>query len=185
MYEHRQWADILLIAPMSADLMSKIACGISDTLLLSVVRAWHLKKKPIVVCPAMNTEMFRHPTTESALQTFQTWGYKIVRPVSKLLACNEEGEGALADVSTIVDLAVEYCSAVNISSQEHVEFLENYFKEQEICSGSSAGAIVELKENDTVRQSSRGLFCLASNMLLFVAIGGLGIAATLDDTMNV
>ena len=142
----RQWADILLIAPMSADLMSKAAFGVSDTVVLSVIRAWKMKDKPIIACPAMNTEMFRHPTTQSALKTFQEWGYRIVSPVSKVLACNEEGEGALADVSTILDLVTECCSAVNIAKQEYIEFLEKYFSEHTRCCCESITPEVVVEE---------------------------------------
>ena len=56
------WADIVLVAPASADVIAKINAGISDTLLLSVLRAWNFKK-PCILCPAMNTMMWEHPVT--------------------------------------------------------------------------------------------------------------------------
>ena len=56
------WADIVLVAPASADIIAKINAGISDTLLLSVLRAWNFKK-PCIICPAMNTMMWEHPIT--------------------------------------------------------------------------------------------------------------------------
>lgn len=56
------WADIVLVAPASADIIAKINAGISDTLLLSVLRAWNFKK-PCILCPAMNTMMWEHPIT--------------------------------------------------------------------------------------------------------------------------
>lgn len=56
------WADIVLVAPASADIIAKISLGIADTLLLSVLRAWDFTK-PRILCPAMNTMMWNHPVT--------------------------------------------------------------------------------------------------------------------------
>mgnify|MGYP000908383990 CR=1 FL=1 len=60
--ELRKWADILLIAPMSANTLAKVAQGLSDNLVTCVARAWDVSK-PFVVCPAMNTQMWVHPLT--------------------------------------------------------------------------------------------------------------------------
>lgn len=57
-----QWADLVLLAPASADILAKIKSGISDTLLLSTLRAWNFQK-PCIFCPAMNTMMWEHPVT--------------------------------------------------------------------------------------------------------------------------
>ena len=94
--ELRNWADALLIAPMSADALAKLATGQADSLLLSVARAWDFSR-PFVVAPAMNTLMLQHPVTDEHLHRLQTWGVKVVPPVSKELACGDTGLGALAD----------------------------------------------------------------------------------------
>lgn len=60
------WADIVIVAPASADIIAKINAGISDTLLLSVLRAWDLQK-PCILCPAMNTMMWEHPITGNTI----------------------------------------------------------------------------------------------------------------------
>ena len=105
--ELRRWADILVVAPASADFLSKSSCGISDNLLLCVMRAWDLKK-PCVLCPAMNTHMWYHPSTEMSISTLSKWGIDIVVPVEKILACNEIGNGALAPIETIVSSVEKY-----------------------------------------------------------------------------
>mmetsp|Transcript_14284 Transcript_14284/g.14382 ORF Transcript_14284/g.14382 Transcript_14284/m.14382 type:complete len:271 (-) Transcript_14284:61-873(-) len=102
--ELRRWADLILVAPASADILAKIAAGISDTLLLSVLRALDLKSKPCVICPAMNTFMWDHPSTEMACRILERWGWIIVNPAVKLLACNDQGKGALASVSDIIHI---------------------------------------------------------------------------------
>lgn len=92
--------DMILVAPASADLIAKASLGISDNLVLSIMRAWNYSK-PCLVCPAMNTMMWEHPATQNSLQVLTRWGWKVVHPMTKVLACKEEGQGALAAVSTI------------------------------------------------------------------------------------
>ena len=58
---------------------------------------------PIIVCPAMNTIMWEHPITAQHLNKLQTWGYTIVDPISKILACGDQGKGAMATIEQIVD----------------------------------------------------------------------------------
>jgi phosphopantothenoylcysteine decarboxylase len=100
--ELRRWADLVLVAPASADVLAKASQGISDSLFLSVLRAWDFSK-PCVYCPAMNTVMWDHPATNTAIQLLRSWGCRFVGPTVKLLACNERGNGALAPVSDIID----------------------------------------------------------------------------------
>lgn len=89
---------LLIIA--SADFISKMANGICDDLASSLYRAWH-RANPIILAPAMNTHMWEHPVTEEQIFKLISWGIKIVYPVSKKLACGDEGMGALADIYDI------------------------------------------------------------------------------------
>ena len=72
--EQRAWADLFLIAPLSANTLSKLATGACDNLLTCVARAWDFDK-PILVAPAMNTHMWTHPVTSGQLETLGAWGY--------------------------------------------------------------------------------------------------------------
>ncbi|KAH3765103.1 phosphopantothenoylcysteine decarboxylase [Pelomyxa schiedti] len=99
--ELRKWADVMVVAPLSANTLAKLATGICDNLVTSVARAWDFKK-PFLVAPAMNTVMWNHPFTHPQLETLKTLGIQVIPPVSKMLACGEMGEGGLADISTIV-----------------------------------------------------------------------------------
>lgn len=99
--ELRRWADILLLAPASANTMAKAAAGIADSLMLSVIRAWDFEK-PAILCPAMNTVMWNQRATSSSLSTLEFWGWSAVCPVVKTLACNENGNGALANLDDII-----------------------------------------------------------------------------------
>jgi phosphopantothenoylcysteine decarboxylase len=91
-----------VIAPCSANTMAKIANGICDNLLTSVARAWDFQR-PFIVAPAMNTQMWEHPVTKEHTQKLYDWGIKLVEPQSKMLACNTEGIGALAEIDSIVE----------------------------------------------------------------------------------
>ncbi|RDA87781.1 hypothetical protein CP532_2440 [Ophiocordyceps camponoti-leonardi (nom. inval.)] len=115
--ELRRWADVLVVSPLSANTMAKMVAGICDNLLLSVIRAWDsdgsidgVRKKIVVAC-AMNTAMWRHPVTASHLRTLEEdWGgesgwVEVLRPVSKTLACNDVGDGAMVSWETIVAVA--------------------------------------------------------------------------------
>eukprot|EP00761_Pharyngomonas_kirbyi_P001511 gb/GECH01001515.1/.p1 GENE.gb/GECH01001515.1/~~gb/GECH01001515.1/.p1 ORF type:complete len:184 (+),score=33.79 gb/GECH01001515.1/:1-552(+) len=99
--ELRKWADIMLIAPLSANTLAKMAAGICDNLLTCVCRAWDYNK-PLIVAPAMNTMMWEHPFTEMHLKTIKELGIIVISPVSKTLICGDSGIGAMASVDHIV-----------------------------------------------------------------------------------
>ncbi|CAF1534775.1 unnamed protein product [Rotaria magnacalcarata] len=101
----RDWADILLIAPLGANTLAKLAVGLCDNLLTNIVRAWDLKKrKPLIIAPAMNTAMFEHPLTRQHLETLtNTFGYIEIPCVEKTLMCGQIGIGGMASVETIAE----------------------------------------------------------------------------------
>lgn len=101
--ELRKWADLFLIAPLSANTLSKLANGLCDNLVTSVARAWDMSR-PVVVAPAMNTQMWLHPFTSKHIKEIQGIGYEVIEPIVKLLACGDTGQGALAKVDTIVEI---------------------------------------------------------------------------------
>lgn len=118
--ELRRWADILVVAPLSANSMAKMTAGLADSLLLSIVRAWDTtgkiegsRKKRIVLAPAMNTAMWRHPVTRKQIRTLEEeWvvdeehdGWiELLMPVEKTLACGDAGNGAMREWSEIVSV---------------------------------------------------------------------------------
>ncbi|KAF8487063.1 flavoprotein [Russula ochroleuca] len=105
--ELRRWADIVLIAPCSANTLAKIATGICDNLVTSLLRAL-APTTPTYVYPAMNTLMYEHPLTAQHLRTIrEVIGYHVVGPVSKGLACGDVGVGAMVEWRDIVSSVVE------------------------------------------------------------------------------
>ncbi len=94
-----QRADAVLLAPVTANLLARLAHGLADDMLTSTVLACRC---PILVAPAMNTRMWEHPATQRNLAAVQALGYEIVPPESGWLACRERGPGRMADVAVIV-----------------------------------------------------------------------------------
>jgi phosphopantothenoylcysteine decarboxylase len=122
--ELRRWADVLVIAPLDANTLAKLALGMCDNCLTCVWRAWD-RARPVVLAPAMNTLMWEHPATfrhlrqvasdlgaeppdSLALAETCEWinanapTLRIVSPISKRLACDDVGVGAMAEVEEIV-----------------------------------------------------------------------------------
>lgn len=99
--ELRRWADLFLIAPVSANTLAKLAGGLCDNLLTCVARAWELGKKPLLFAPAMNTAMWEHPATAQHVATLEGWGARSIPPVAKVLICGDTGVGAMAPVDGI------------------------------------------------------------------------------------
>jgi phosphopantothenoylcysteine decarboxylase/phosphopantothenate--cysteine ligase len=87
-------ADAILIAPASTHTLARLAHGLADDLLSVVALA---TRAPVLVCPAMNSQMYLHPATRANLETLRGYGYHVLEPASGLLACREEGQGRLAE----------------------------------------------------------------------------------------
>ena len=89
-----RWADIILIAPATANTISKLAQGTTDDLASTVVLA---SDKNIILAPAMNVRMWEHPTTKMNLEKLKEFGYKVIGPEIGDMACGEYGEGKMSD----------------------------------------------------------------------------------------
>ncbi|KAK2459638.1 hypothetical protein APHAL10511_008283 [Amanita phalloides] len=105
--ELRRWADIVLVAPCSANTLSKIANGLCDNLVTSLLRAL-APTTPTYIFPAMNTLMYEHPLTAEHLRTIrEVIRYNVVGPIGKNLACGDVGLGAMTEWRDIVKIVVD------------------------------------------------------------------------------
>ena len=91
-------ADLILIAPATANIIAKLSAGIADDMLTTTVLA---AKCPILVAPAMNTNMYEHITVRNNLEKLSFYGYEIIEAASGRLACGDVGKGKLADIEVL------------------------------------------------------------------------------------
>jgi phosphopantothenoylcysteine decarboxylase len=133
----RQWADLLIVAPLDANTLAKFALGLSDNLLTCLFRAWDFTR-PVILAPAMNTLMWQSPVTlrhlgqlladrgegqpelldigmlDSADAVFARHAPRLVLvpPQAKRLACGDVGVGAMAEVATLAETVRQWANAV-------------------------------------------------------------------------
>lgn len=96
-----QKADLMLIAPATANIIGKVANGISDDMLSTTIMA--ASKAKVIFAPAMNTQMYKNKIVQSNIEKLKNFGYEFIEPASGRLACGDVGVGKLADVNTIVE----------------------------------------------------------------------------------
>ncbi|MFH0855566.1 MAG: flavoprotein [Candidatus Omnitrophota bacterium] len=92
-------ADLILVAPATANIIAKIAGGICDDLLTCVICA---SKAPVLIAPSMNENMYKNKVTQANAGKLKSLGYKLIEPGSGKLACGDVGVGCLANVEEII-----------------------------------------------------------------------------------
>ena len=100
-----RWADLVVIAPATANTISKLAQGTTDDLASTVVLA---SDKDIILAPAMNVRMWEHPTTKANIKKLKEFGYKLIGPEVGDMACGEYGEGKMSDPLVIAEEIDKY-----------------------------------------------------------------------------
>lgn len=99
------WADVFVVAPATANIIAKMACGIADDLLSTTLLA---AQAPIIVCPAMNTGMYENNATQENMAKLQQWGVTIMPPAVGMLACGVAGPGRLPEPQQIVEFINDF-----------------------------------------------------------------------------
>jgi len=112
--ELAQKAQLIVIAPATANIIGKIANGIADDLLSTLVMA---AVSPVAIAPAMNVHMYRNPVLQKNLERLRSFGYHIIEPAEGILACGDRGPGRLPE------------------PPELVEWIERFFEKQQDLSG--------------------------------------------------
>ena len=100
-----RWSDLILVAPATANTISKLSTGSSDDLASTVILA---SNKDVFLVPAMNVRMWEHPSTKENLQKLRIFGYTIVGPEIGDMACGEYGEGKMTEPLNIINYVDEY-----------------------------------------------------------------------------
>lgn len=94
-----RWADLILVAPASANFLARLANGMADDLLTTLCLA---TKAPVHLAPAMNTNMWNHKATQANIEKLRDYGYQIIEPDSGDLACGDIGVGRLPDIDVLI-----------------------------------------------------------------------------------
>ncbi|HTB34396.1 MAG TPA: bifunctional phosphopantothenoylcysteine decarboxylase/phosphopantothenate--cysteine ligase CoaBC, partial [bacterium] len=109
-------ADAFVIVAATADLLAKLALGIADDFVSTCGLVYH--PKPLLLAPAMNTAMLRHPTVRQNLETLISRGARVLDPSAGLLACGDIGDGKLVDAAVIADAAWAQASHASLSAAQ-------------------------------------------------------------------
>lgn len=130
------FADLVLIAPATANVIGRIASGLADDLLTTVVMA---TKAPVLICPAMNSRMYENPLVTQNIRKLADLGYHFVEPGYGELACKTTGYGRLADLNEIVEEAASILTVKDLTGEcvlvtagptrepfDPVRFISNY-----------------------------------------------------------
>lgn len=112
--ELARWADLVIIAPATANLLARINAGMADELITTTCLA---TEAPIALCPAMNQQMYRNAATQANLASLQGRGYTLWGPASGSQACGEVGPGRMLEPLEIAELATDFFATKDVSSQ--------------------------------------------------------------------
>ena len=100
-------ADVVLVAPASANVIGKIACGIADDMLTTTVMACKCKK---IIAPAMNTQMYENPIVQDNIRRLKEFDYEVITPDSGYLACGDIGAGKMPSEETLLQYILRECA---------------------------------------------------------------------------
>jgi phosphopantothenoylcysteine decarboxylase/phosphopantothenate--cysteine ligase len=116
-----RWADIILVLPTTANMMTKLSVGKAEDLATTVILA---SNKDIILIPAMNVRMWLHKATQNNLKNLLDYGYKFVGPINGEMACGEYGEGKMS------------------SPRQIFSYLKEYFKNKDLVKTKKISALV-------------------------------------------
>ena len=114
-----EWADAMIVAPATANVVAKMASGIADDALTTTIASC-VARKPMVVAPAMNDKMWENPATQQAIATIRQWSnVRVLEPAEGLLACGTSGKGRMPEIEDLQE-ALEYALAPQDLCGKHV-----------------------------------------------------------------
>ncbi len=159
-----KWAEIFVIAPATANTINKIGAGIADNLLLESILAYD---KKLIIAPSANTKMYQNPNTTASLKKLKVFGHIIVEPQKKLLACNDEGIGAMAE-------------PLEIFFQTARELLKNEYWSERRVVVSGGGTIEKIDDVRYISNFSSGKMANALALSLYLRGSDVCLISTKD-----
>ncbi len=109
-------ADVILIAPATAQTIARLAHGFADDLLSATVLAAGNTK--VIICPAMNPQMYSHPATQANIEKLKQFKYKIIDPACGVMACRDEGQGRLPEWDTVKEIMLHALSSGDLTGKK-------------------------------------------------------------------
>lgn len=103
-------ADVVMVAPATANVIAKLAHGIADDMLTTTVLACKCQK---IISPAMNTQMFENPITQDNLRTLERYGFQVIQPAVGMLACKDVGAGKMPEWDVLLDYIIREAAYEN------------------------------------------------------------------------
>ena len=125
-------ADAVVIAPATADLLARLAAGRADDLLSSTVLTMHA---PVILAPAMHTQMWEHPATQANVQTLRSWGYHVIEPAIGRLTGPDSGPGRMPEPEDIFAVALDVIARFP-KGQVHPVYTPGYAPTEPLYTGT-------------------------------------------------
>lgn len=125
-------ADAVVIAPATADLLARLAAGRADDLLSSTVLTTHA---PVILAPAMHTQMWEHPATQANVQTLRSWGYQVIEPAIGRLTGPDSGPGRMPEPEDIFAVALDVIARFP-KGQVHPVYTPGYAPTEPLYTGT-------------------------------------------------
>ena len=145
-----RWADLIIVAPATANTISKLSSGFSDDLASSVILA---SNKDIFLTPAMNVRMWEHPSTKKNINKLKSFGYKIIGPEIGDMACGEFGEGKMSDPNHIIQ-----------ESDSHFRELDKNYKLKALVTAGPTNEYIDPVRFITNKSSGKQGYALARSL---------------------
>jgi len=202
-----KWANIFVLAPATANTINKLSNGIADNLLLQTALAYPRVK---LLCPAANTNMMHNPLTKASLKMLKLCNFKVINPVTKELACQDIGDGAMAEVKDIfhqtvqelskdkfwVDRKVVLNGGGTIEKIDDVRFISNfssgkmaanlatalYYKGADVCLVTTSDIEVPNQIHTIKVQSTNEMLEFANDSLKVAKKGKMSSATLMDNS---
>lgn len=202
----KDWGEMLVVAPATANIIGKVANGIADDALSTLLLAF--SKKPVIMAPAMNCEMWAHPAVQHNIETLKSWGIRMVGPEEGELACGVNGMGRMAEPEAIAAAACAAVQPQRLQGQrwlvtagptyeriDSVRFIGNYSSgkmgfalaealadagaEVELVSGPTSLSINHPRIHRTSIESAREMYAAATEV--FLRCNGAILSAAVAD----
>lgn len=147
------WADLFVVAPATAQTIAKLAYGFSDSMLTSTALS---AECPLLVCPAMDRDMYHHPATQSNLERLRALGYAVMPAEHGELASGLVGQGRLPEPESIVDQAIQLLAAVDAADDEMDDSFDGFTFESE-AQGDTAPDYTDMEAYETHSTPGRSI----------------------------